>query len=115
MQNELEGQLPLTEPTFFILLSLLPSQRHGYAIMKEVAALSGGRLSLGTGTLYGALKRLCEHAWIERVDDAEDDDQGRPRKAYRLTELGRRILEAEIGRLQTLVRAAELSSAGGAL
>jgi DNA-binding PadR family transcriptional regulator len=67
---------------------------------------------LSTGTLYGALKRLLDQTWIERVDDdprADDgagEDAGRPRKAYRLTRLGRRSLEAETARLERLVAAA---------
>lgn len=93
----------LSEATFLILLSLLPQPRHGYAIMKDVEALSNGRVVMSTGTLYGALKRLLEQAWIERLDDTVVD--GRERKAYRLTDLGRRILEAETSRMQSLVNA----------
>lgn len=102
-----ETPLPLTEPTFYILLSLAPGQKHGYAMMKDVERLSDGRLQLSTGTLYGALKRLLEQDWIERVDDGPLDteraDPGRPRKAYRLTPQGRRSLEAETSRLERLV------------
>lgn len=115
MANDIQAHLPLTESTFFILLSLLPAQRHGYAIMKEVETLSAGRVELSTGTLYGALKRLWEQEWLERVDDGEQDEGGRPRKAYRLTNLGRRVLEAEIGRLEALVSAARLRTAGETL
>lgn len=100
-------QLPLTEPTFYILLSLAPGPKHGYAIMKDVEALSEGGIMLSTGTLYGALKRLLDQDWIERLDDAEPAgapaDPGRPRKAYRLTQLGRRSLEAETTRLERMV------------
>lgn len=108
MPAEPDTQLPLTEPTFFILLSLAPGQNHGYGIMKDVEALSGGRVTLSTGTLYGALKRLLDQDWIERVDEGgpERAEPGRPRKAYRLTRLGRRNLEAEVARLERLVSAA---------
>lgn len=102
-----ENQLPLTEATFFILLSLAPAPQHGYAIMKDVETLSGGRVTFSTGTLYGALKRLLEQGWIERVDSSERES-GRPRKDYRLTDLGQRILNAEAARLESLAEAARL-------
>ena len=104
--------MPLTEATFFILLSLAPEPKHGYAVLKDVDSLSDGRLVLSTGTLYGALKRLLEQGWIERISDLESDDSGRPRKAYTLTVLGRRILTAEVARLRMLVKAARLRSVG---
>jgi DNA-binding PadR family transcriptional regulator len=109
--NTSPPQLPLTEATFFILLSLAHAPRHGYAIMKEVEGLSAGRIRLSTGTLYGALARLLEQGWIERLDNAEP--QGRPRKDYALTDTGRRILTAEAARLEGLVVAARLRLAGG--
>jgi DNA-binding PadR family transcriptional regulator len=103
----------LTEPTFYILLSLAQGPRHGYAILKDVAALSDGRVALGTGTLYGALARLLDQGWIERVDIPQEPDTGRPRKDYILSELGRRILSAETTRLSRLVENARLRLAGG--
>ena len=106
---DIETKLPLSEATLLILLSLAPQPRHGYAIMKDVAALSDGRVQLSTGTLYGALKRLLDHDWIERFDETVVD--GRERKAYRLTDLGRRIMEAEMTRLQSLVAVAQRRSA----
>lgn len=108
---EIQENLPLSEATFFIMLSLAPAPKHGYAIMKEVEALSEGRLLLSTGTLYGALKRLLEQGWIERVEDPQPDDTDRQRKAYRLSELGRRILEAETDRLRSLLQVARLHAA----
>lgn len=98
--------LPLTEPVFFILVSLAPGPQHGYAIMKETAVLSHGRVQLSTSTLYGAIKRLLEQGWIERVEAAGEVGNGRERKAYRLTELGQRMLDAEITRLQSLLAVA---------
>ena len=99
-------QPPLSEATLFILLSLAPGPRHGYAIMKDVHMLSDERIVLSTGTLYGALKRLLEQGWIERVDDPEPNDTERERKAYALTRAGRRVLKAEVERLQKLVATA---------
>jgi DNA-binding PadR family transcriptional regulator len=109
--ENVERYLPLTEATFFILLSLVPGKRHGYAIMKDVDQLSDGRISLGTGTLYGALARLLDQGWIERFD--EEQSSGRVRKAYVLTDLGNRILNAESVRLQSLTSAARLRLAEG--
>ncbi len=105
-----ESYLPLRETTFYILLSLAPGSKHGYAIMKEVSALSEGRVTLSTGTLYGALKRLLEQGWIRRVDEAGVKDAGRVRKNYSLTHLGQQILKAEIERLERLVRSAHRRS-----
>jgi DNA-binding PadR family transcriptional regulator len=109
MTDDISSNLPLTEATFIILLSLAPGPKHGYAIMKDVEALSGGRITLSTGTSYGALKRFLEQEWIERVDDAGPDETGRPRKAYKLTTTGRRILKAENDRMRTLVQVANTS------
>jgi DNA-binding PadR family transcriptional regulator len=106
-------QLPLTEATYYILLSLAPEARHGYAIMKDVRALSRGRVVLSTGTLYGALKRMLESEWILRVDDPEANGGGRERKLYSLTRLGRKVLEAEVARLDALVESARQQSVGG--
>lgn len=102
--------LPLTEPTFYILLSLAPGKKHGYAILKDVAALSDGKINLSTSTLYGALGRLLDQGLIERVpnDGEESTGPGLPRKAYELTEFGRRVLEAETRRMQSLITAARL-------
>lgn len=115
MPNPAENNplLPLTEVVFFILLSLAPKPKHGYAIMKEVASLSHQRVSLSTGTLYGALKRLLEQGWIEPVEEADAGDYQpgaakRVRKAYALTDLGRSILQTEAARLQSLVAVAQL-------
>lgn len=93
---------PLSESTYLILLALASGPQHGYAIMKAVADLSNGRVQMSTGTLYGAIKRLVNDGWIERFDEA-DYNGGRERKAYRLTELGLRALNAEADRLQSLV------------
>lgn len=99
-------QVPLTEATFYILLSLSSGKKHGYLIMKDVNHLSDKRVALGTGTLYGALGRLLDLGWIERVD--EEPENGRPRKAYVLSEQGRNILAAETMRLQSALNAAQV-------
>lgn len=89
----------------FILLVLAPGPRHGYAIMKETAVLSEGRVQLSTSTLYGAIKQLLDQGWIERAAAVSGVENGRERKAYQLTDFGRRILNAETARLQSLIAA----------
>lgn len=98
--------LPLREPTFFILLSLVPAENHGYAILKEVETLSEGRVRLSTGTLYEALSRLREQGLVERLESTDEGGPGKPRKIYQLTALGRQVIEAEAARLQALAAAA---------
>jgi DNA-binding PadR family transcriptional regulator len=89
---------PLREPTFLILAALAPQPLHGYAIIGEVAELSGGRLSLRPGTLYGALDRLADEELLE--PDREEVVDGRLRRYYRLTDKGAGLLENEVARLQ---------------
>ncbi len=100
--------LPLSEPVLLVLLSLAEQPRHGYSILKDIASMSGGRVLLSTGTLYGALQRLLENGWIERV---EEDNTPRDRRTYRLTSRGRRNLQIEIERLRHLTRVAALRMA----
>jgi DNA-binding PadR family transcriptional regulator len=113
--DEITSRLPLREPTFLLLLSLSPGPKHGYAILKEVEALSDGRVRLSTGTLYGAIRRLLDDGWIRRVDDPLPEAGKRERKAYALTEQGRRVLDAEIERLDKLVRVAQIRTTKEAL
>jgi DNA-binding PadR family transcriptional regulator len=94
---------PLTEPVLLILLSLADRPRHGYGLMKDIEILSQGRVRLGTGTLYGALRRLLEYSWIE---PHQQDDTARDKQAYKLTVEGRRQLESELDRMKQLTRAA---------
>jgi DNA-binding PadR family transcriptional regulator len=113
--DDLSDLLPLREPTFFILLSLADGEKHGYAILKDVAEISRGKVTLGTGTLYEALARLLDQALIERVTIGGPDEAvegpstvhpGRPRKAYRLTPRGGQAVRAETARLDALLVAA---------
>ena len=91
----------LTEVTFFILLSLY-THKHGYAIMQFIENETNGRLSLGAGTLYGALNSLQETGWIEPYGMSD----GR-KKEYIITEEGKKIANAELERIRSLVDAAE--------
>ena len=112
-QDHSQEHNPLSEATLFILLSLSTEPRHGYAIMKDVETMSRGRVHLSTGTLYGALRRLLEDGWIRRAGDAAPSEQGRVRKIYTLTDLGRRTLNTEVARLEMLVTTAHLRLAPG--
>ena len=94
---------PLSEPVFWILLSLAGDPRHGYALMKDVERLSEGRVRVTTGTLYGALARLLEDRLIERFTTA---DTARDKQAYRLTPAGRARLRDETDRLRHVARLA---------
>ncbi len=105
---------PLTETTFLILVSLEGEPRHGYAIMKDVEALSQGRVALSTGTLYGAIKRLLGEGWIRRAELPDEGSDGRGKKYYTLTGRGRDVLEAETQRLRELVAIAGRRLAPGA-
>ncbi|HWZ83202.1 MAG TPA: helix-turn-helix transcriptional regulator [Terriglobales bacterium] len=97
--------LALSEPVLLLLLSLVEQPRHGYSILKDVESMSGGRVLLSTGTLYGALQRLLTEGWIERV---EEDDNPRDRRTYRLTSRGRRNLQLEVERMRHLTKLAAL-------
>ena len=110
-----EDYLPLREPTFFILLSISSEKKHGYAILKEVEELSRGAVKLSNGTLYGALVRLQDQGLIERVTNDQHQTSGKPRKAYRLTKEGLEVLNAEIKRLNSLVKAASQRLPEGSL
>jgi DNA-binding PadR family transcriptional regulator len=80
----------VTEPAFFVLTALIDAPRHGYGIVQEVAALSGNRVQLKIGTLYGVLDRLVAEGLVE--PEREEVWQGRLRRYYRLTDGGRRCL-----------------------
>jgi DNA-binding PadR family transcriptional regulator len=101
-------KLAFSEPVLLVLLSLADQSRHGYAILKDVESMSSGRVLLSTGTLYGALQRLLENDWIERV---EEDNTPRDRRTYRLTSRGRRNLQMEIDRMRQLTKVAALRMA----
>jgi|SRR5580658_3476281 DNA-binding PadR family transcriptional regulator len=100
-----ESFLPLKTQWFHIMLSLAGEEQHGYGIMLEVFEHTGGKVRLWPATLYGSLKRLIEAELIEESDERpipELDDARR--RYYRLTELGRSVLDAERERLEELVR-----------
>ena len=101
VKNRPDDWLPLTQPTFHVLLSLADGEKHGYAILKEIARRTDGGVRLNVSTLYGVLQRLerdtliCES--VERPDPALDDER---RRYFRVTDLGRDVLQAEIARFE---------------
>ena len=97
---------PLSRTAMYLLLAIGPEERHGYAIMGEVARMTGGSVRLGPGAIYTTIKRLLADGLIEESDERPDpelDDQRR--RYYRLTALGRSVAAVEVRRLDTLVRA----------
>jgi DNA-binding PadR family transcriptional regulator len=100
--------LPLTPAAFHILLSLAGGERHGYGILQDVAAATEGQMRLGPGTLYRSIKQLLEAGLIveagQRTDPALSDER---RRYYQLTDVGRRVAQAEAARLAQLIRLAQ--------
>jgi DNA-binding PadR family transcriptional regulator len=97
--------LPLNHADFHIMLSLADADRHGYAIMLHVEELTEGAIRLGPGTLYTSIKRLLEANTIEESSERPDSDMDdQRRRYYRLTKLGRKILAAEIARMEGMLR-----------
>ena len=90
-------QVPLREPTYFVLASLLDGPLHGYAILRRAEDLSQGTVRLSTGTLYGALERLTAAGLV--APGQEEVVEGRARRAYTLTDEGLALLSAESARL----------------
>lgn len=93
----------MTEQALLILASLTPGERHGYGIAGDVADLSGGRVTLTAGTLYGALNRLTEEGLIAQT--REEEVGGRRRRYYRLTGRGETVLAEETTRLRAIADA----------
>ena len=99
--------VPLSPAVLHILLALAGEERHGYAIMQEVARQSDGRYKLGPGTLYDNLKKLLDNGVVEEARQRTPDDDPR-RRYYQLTRFGRRVLSTEITRLEGVVHEARL-------
>ena len=108
--SDLDALLPLPPAVFHILLSLAEEERHGYAILQNVAARPGGKTKLGPGTLYRSIQRMLEQGLIEesgtRPAAARDDER---RRYYRITRLGEAAARAEARRLAGLVALARAS------
>jgi DNA-binding PadR family transcriptional regulator len=105
--DSIASLLPLQPTTFHILLSLTDEDRHGYAIILEVARRTQGELKLSAGTLYRSIQRMLESGLITETRNRpapEMDDERR--RYYRITPLGRAVAEAEAGRLRDLLKMA---------
>lgn len=103
-----EQLLPLPAAQLHILLAIADGEKHGYAIMREVESMTGGEVTMGPGTLYGAIKRMLSAGLVEETDERPDpelDDERR--RYYRATGFGLRVLAAETERLERLVRTAQ--------
>jgi DNA-binding PadR family transcriptional regulator len=106
-QGEPTSLLPLTPTVLHILLALADGEKHGYAIMQEVAVRTAGTMRLGPGTLYGSIARMLNDGLIAEVRDRDVSSHGEERRRYyRLTGFGQRVLQAEAQRLEDLVRMA---------
>lgn len=101
----------MQEPTLLLLTALADAPRHGYALIQEIAEISGGRVRMRTGTLYGALDRLLQQGLIEVA--AEEIVDGRARRTYALTEGGREALAGEAERLRIVAAEAERRLSAG--
>lgn len=108
--HETASLLPLPESTFHILLAVADDDRHGYAIIQDVAVRTGGDLKLSAGTLYRSIARMMEQGLIlettERPVPQEDDER---RRYYRITPFGRMVAQAEVRRLANLLKLARAS------
>jgi DNA-binding PadR family transcriptional regulator len=102
---------PLTPAVFHILLALAGGERHGYGILKDVLRQSNETLRLGPGTVYTTLQRLMDAGWVVESDGPATVVDER-RRHYRLTRSGRRALEAEVRRMESLVRTARAQHVG---
>ena len=104
--------LPLPVSQLHILMALATGDKHGYAIMKDIQSFTDGAVTMGPGTLYGAVKQMLKAGLIEESDERPDpelDDQRR--RYYRLTDLGSRVLDAEVARMEQLAHAARMRRA----
>jgi len=99
-----DSDLPLRRSVLHILLALSSAPRHGLGIADEVERITDGTIRLGPGTLYRSLKEMAERSLIEEVPGPDDADPRR--RYYEMTAQGRALLNAEVGRLDALVRAA---------
>ena len=110
MRAGVDDLLPLPAATFHILMALAEDDRHGYAIIQDVAARTDGALRLGAGTLYRSIQRMLEQGLLveTRERPAPDQDDER-RRYYRITPLGTAAARAEVRRLTQLVRLARAS------
>ena len=108
IESSLESFLPLPSAVFHILVALADRDRHGYSIMQDVTARTGGKVQLSAGTLYSSIRRMLEQGLIEELAESPDPaNTDERRRYYRVTGLGRRVAVAEVDRLRGLVSQAQ--------
>lgn len=110
MNTEADDLLPLPPVTFHILVALADEDRHGYAIMQDIAQRTDGALKLGAGTLYRSVQRMLEQGLVTEVSTRpapEMDDERR--RYYRITPFGRTVAKAEARRLAQMLKLARAS------
>jgi DNA-binding PadR family transcriptional regulator len=99
-----ESFLPLPAAVFHILVALADRDRHGYSIMQDVAARTGGKVRLSAGTLYSSIRRMLEQGLVEELRESPDPaNQDERRRYYRLTRLGRAVAVADAKRLSEML------------
>ena len=99
-----DSQLPLQTAVFHILVALADRDRHGYSIMQDVSARTGGKVRLSAGTLYSSIRRMLEQGLVEELRDSPDpENTDERRRYYRLTQWGRRVALAEAKRLSDML------------
>jgi DNA-binding PadR family transcriptional regulator len=102
LPDDLQQLLPLTPAVFFVLFALSRGEKHGYAVMQEVAILSDGKFKMGPATLYTTIQRLLDLCLIEEIEGEENSR----RRYYRLARAGKLVFQAEVSRMDALVRLA---------
>jgi DNA-binding PadR family transcriptional regulator len=108
--DEVHELLPLPPATFHILIALADGDRHGYAIIQDIAARTNGSVRLSAGTLYRSVQRMLEQGLLlETVDRPAPDEDDERRRYYRLTAFGGAVARAEVVRLTALVKLAKAS------
>lgn len=114
MKSDPSGQ-PIPPAEFRVLLALLDGAKHGHAIKLDVRERTDGRVDMGPGTLYGALKRLVARGWLEEVpaQRAPAGSRDGRRRYYDLTEAGRNAARAELGRMEELLAIARAKTVRG--
>jgi DNA-binding PadR family transcriptional regulator len=108
LKDEVESFLPLPSSTFYILMAVADGERHGYAIIQDIAARTGGQVKLSAGTLYRSIQRMQEQGLItesKRRPSPEFDDERR--RYYEITPLGSKVARAELRRLTDLIKMAK--------
>ncbi len=109
MDPDISRLLPLPPAFFHILIALGEEDRHGYAIMQDVAERTGGRVRMSPGTLYGSIRRMLDEGMIEERFPRGGADADERRRYYRVTKFGRAVAGAEADRLSALLRHARVT------